>query len=103
MPPLCLYAALWPRLADVNFWDATNLASPTTACKVGAFFFLLIPACRSLNVDVDRGVKRCRGVGKAGAVSMFKRYFSAQLGSTPCSSKTVNRYFPKVPRPGRVK
>ena len=32
--------------------------------------------CRSLNADVDRGVKRCSGVGKAGAVSIFKRYFS---------------------------
>jgi hypothetical protein len=34
---------------------------------------------------------------------MFKRYFFAQMGSTPCSSKTVDRYSKNVPGPGRVK
>ena len=66
---------------------------------------MLIPACtcKSLNADVDRGVKRCSWVGKAGDVSMFMRYFSTQLSSTPCSLKTVHRYFLEVPGSGRVK
>jgi len=41
--------------------------------------------CRSLTADVDKWVKRCSGVDKAGVVSMFNRYFSAQQSSTPCN------------------
>jgi hypothetical protein len=81
----------------------TFLARANSCLNRGVIGNVLAPVCRSLNADVDRGVKRCSGVGTAGAVSMFKRYFSAQLGSTPRSSKTVDRYFPKVPGPGRLK
>ena len=100
-------SAIWPREKTPNppsvnhfkwlqqlGWAAsgeTFLARGSSCPNREGIGNVLAPVCRSLNADVDRGVKRCRGVGEAGAVSMFKRYFFAQLGSTPCSSKTVDR------------
>jgi hypothetical protein len=61
----------------------TFLARASSCPNRGGIGNVLAPVCRSLNADVDRVVKRCNGVGKAGAVSIFKRYFFAQLSSTP--------------------
>ena len=92
-------SAIWPREKTPNppsvnhfkwlqqpGWAAsgeTFLARASSCPNRGGIGNVLAPVCRSLNADVDRGVKRCRGVGKAGAVSMFKRYSFAQMSATP--------------------